>query len=455
MTDEKNPSGPSSLDDASQAKEGARPREVAPDTLPLLAEELSVERREIETGRVRVRTVTREHEEFVDEPVVHTHVEVQHVPVNRPVETIPSVRQDGDITIVPIVEETLVIERRLMLREELHIRRAHTTGRYQERVTLRRQEAVVTRTPSEPPQSESASTSGADSRRSSGGYPAEDKHMAYETLVAVFDTPEHARAAIDALKVGGFHEDDISMFDRARLTAGGSAMATSAKEPGVWRRLFGGDLYQHEAEVYGDTIERGGVVVSLRVLDSEVAHATGILDLHRPIDVHDRALTSGIAPVAKVEAAMAAVTAPITTTQTVAVTPKIAATHDEVLRLAEEQLQVGKRLVETGTTRVRRFTTEREVAQDVTLHEEHAEVLRRAITDPAYVGDIDWSDRAIEVAETAEQALVSKTARVVEEISLKNVGTEHIETVHEKLRRQQAEVTRVDASGRPIATPRP
>jgi len=455
MTDEKNPPGPSSLDDAAQAKGAARPKEAAPDTLSLLAEELSVERREIETGRVRVATVTREHEEFVDEPVAHTHVEVQHVPLNRPVETIPPVRHDGDITIVPIVEETLVIERRLVLREELHIRRAHTTARYRERVTLRHQEAVVTRIPSASPQSESVSTSSTDSQRSTGGYPAEDKHMAYETLVAVFDTPEHARAAIEALKVGGFHEDDISMFNRDRLTAGAGTIATSVRDAGLWRRLFGGDLYQHEAEVYGDTIQRGGTVVSLRVLDSEVAHATGILDLHRPIDVADRAVTSGIAPVAKVEAAMAAVAAPITTTQTVAVTPKIAATHDEVLRLAEEQLQVGKKLVETGATRVRRFTTEREVAQDVTLHEEHAEVLRRAITDPAYVGDIDWSDRAIDVVETAEQALVSKTARVVEEISLKNVGTDHIETVHEKLRRQQAEITRVDATGKPIATPRP
>jgi stress response protein YsnF len=103
---------------------------------------------------------------------------------------------------------------------------------------------------------------------------------------------------------------------------------------------------------------------------------------------------------------------------------------------------------------VRRFTTEHEVSADVTLHEEHAEVLRRAVTDPAYLGDLDWEDRTIEVVETAEQALVSKTARVVEEVSLKKVGSEHVETVHEKLRRQQTEIERVDASGRPIQPPR-
>jgi uncharacterized protein (TIGR02271 family) len=278
--------------------------------------------------------------------------------------------------------------------------------------------------------------------------------MAYETLVAVFDTPEHARAAVEALKAGGFHEDDISIFDKDRLAAGSSALATSVKQAGLWNRLFGDNLYEHEAGVYGQTVQRGGAVVSLRVLDTEVAHATGILDLHRPIDVQDRAITSGVAPAASVAAAeKTIVAAPIVAAQTIAVTPKIAETHDEVLRLAEEQLQVGKKMMETGATRVRRFTTEREVAEDVTLYEEHAEVLRRAITDPAYVGDLDWADREIEVVETAEQALVSKTARVVEEVSLKKIGTEHIETVHEKLRRQQVEIERLDASRKPIAAP--
>ena len=73
-------------------------------------------------------------------------------------------------------------------------------------------------------------------------------------------------------------------------------------------------------------------------------------------------------------------------------------------------------------------------------HKSVREVVARAVTDPAYVGDVDWEDRTIEVVETAEQALVDKTARVVEEISLKKVGSERVETVHEKLRRQQMEI---------------
>ena len=77
-------------------------------------------------------------------------------------------------------------------------------------------------------------------------------------------------------------------------------------------------------------------------------------------------------------------------------------------------------------------------------------VNRRAVSQPANLADIDWNDAEIEVVETAERALVSKTARVIEEIELKKVGTDHIETIHEKLRRQQAEFVRMDANGRPV-----
>jgi uncharacterized protein (TIGR02271 family) len=269
--------------------------------------------------------------------------------------------------------------------------------------------------------------------------------MSYQTIVAAYDTAAHAQAAVDALKAGGFHADDISSFDKTRV---------GLREPGLWQRMFGGGLAQHEADVYSQSLDRGGVVVSVRVPDTEVAHATGILDLHRPIDVHDRAVTSGLAPAARVEAAVASIaTTPVATDQRVAVSPKLAEAHDEVLRLAEEQLQVGKRMVETGRTRVRRFVTEREVSADVTLHEEHADILRHAVTDPKYIGDIDWADTTIEVRETAEQALVSKTARVVEEVALRKIGSDHVETVHDKIRRQQVEIERLGTDGKPLAPP--
>jgi uncharacterized protein (TIGR02271 family) len=279
--------------------------------------------------------------------------------------------------------------------------------------------------------------------------------MAYETLVAVYDTPAHAEAAVKALKAAGFAESDISVFDEARLKAGRTTMAAGAKEPGLWQRLFGTDVYEHEASIYGETVQDGGALISVRVPPNEVAHARAVLDIHRPVDVHDRAVTAGVAPAAHVETIEKKVEAvPLAAVQQVAVSPKLAAAQPDVLRLAEEHLEVGKEMAETGRTRVRRFVTERDVTQDVTLHAEHAEVLRRAISDPKYVGEIDWADGTIEVIETAEHALVKKTARVVEEVGLKKIGADHVETIRDKLRRQQVEIERIGADGKVIQQPK-
>jgi len=292
--------------------------------------------------------------------------------------------------------------------------------------------------------------------------------MVHKTIIAVFDTPEHARTAVGALKTGGVLENNISVFDNARLSGGAGGIAKGLKEAGLWHRLFGDDISKEEAATYGQAVERGGVVVSTRVAENDVARVTNILSQHRPVDVHDRVVTSAAAATPATAAAAApayaetttktATAAPLSVTQpaarTVPVTPKMAATHADFLRLAEEQLQVGKEMVETGRTRVRRFTVEREVTQDVTLHEEHAEVLRRALNEAEAISAIDWTDSEIEVIETAEHALISKTVRVVEEIGLNKVGSDHIETVHERLRRQQAEVIQVDIAGRPVASPR-
>lgn len=117
--------------------------------VPLLSEELSVTKEKRETGRVRVTTVTRQREELVDELLAREQVEVERVAIGKPIDIIPSIREDGDTIVVPIVEEVLVVERRLVLKEEVRVRRTRSTERHQERVTLRKQEAMVTRFPAE------------------------------------------------------------------------------------------------------------------------------------------------------------------------------------------------------------------------------------------------------------------------------------------------------------------
>jgi uncharacterized protein (TIGR02271 family) len=115
------------------------------EVLRLHAEALEVGKRQVVTGRVKVSTVTREHEELVDETLGHERIEVETVAIGQPIDAMPSIRSEGDTIIIPVVEETLAIQRRLMLKEEVRVRRVRDDERYRETVTLRNQEAVVTR----------------------------------------------------------------------------------------------------------------------------------------------------------------------------------------------------------------------------------------------------------------------------------------------------------------------
>ena len=115
--------------------------------IPLFEESLSVSRRVVPTSRVQVSRVTHSHEHLVDELLERERVEVERVAIDKPIDRMPSVREEGDCLIFPVVEEVLKIERVLVLKEEVRIRRVKGTERYQERVTLRKQEAVVNRLP--------------------------------------------------------------------------------------------------------------------------------------------------------------------------------------------------------------------------------------------------------------------------------------------------------------------
>ncbi len=111
----------------------------------LLEEVADVSTRERVTGRVRVSTVVETVEEMVRAALHSEAVEVTRVTIDRPVDAPPPIRTEGDVTIVPVLEEVLVVEKRLMLKEELHIRRMRTTETVEQPVQLRRQQAVVER----------------------------------------------------------------------------------------------------------------------------------------------------------------------------------------------------------------------------------------------------------------------------------------------------------------------
>jgi hypothetical protein len=114
--------------------------------------------------------------------------------------------------------------------------------------------------------------------------------MSYEKVVTLFDSADHAEAARRNLEKGGFAAKDISIVGKQGLLRSGGTL----REPGFWYRLFGNDIEQHEAKVYGETVERGGVVLTLRAPDSEVPRAMGILNQHNVVDVRNRAIETGL-----------------------------------------------------------------------------------------------------------------------------------------------------------------
>ena len=142
------------LDDAPESGT----RTVAEEIIPLVEETATVDKRQVITGRVRVQTVTDTVEELAHAYVQRETVEVTRVPIDKVVETAPEIRTDGDVTIVPVLEEVLVVEKRLVLKEELHIRRRVETETVEVPVTLRKQRAIIKRTDPDDPVPEGPAT---------------------------------------------------------------------------------------------------------------------------------------------------------------------------------------------------------------------------------------------------------------------------------------------------------
>src|SRR5271168_1056898 len=94
--------------------------------IPLHVEEDSISRREIRKANIQIALVTGTREQLIDEELTRVRVEVERVPIGRTIEVVPSISQEGDTTIIPVVEEIVVVERRLVLKEAVRIPRVRT-----------------------------------------------------------------------------------------------------------------------------------------------------------------------------------------------------------------------------------------------------------------------------------------------------------------------------------------
>lgn len=91
--------------------------------VPVIEERVRVDKRLVESGVVKISTSVSEHTEIVSAALMHEEVEIKRVPMDVEVERVPDVRREGDLLVIPIVEERAVLLKRLVLVEEMHVRR--------------------------------------------------------------------------------------------------------------------------------------------------------------------------------------------------------------------------------------------------------------------------------------------------------------------------------------------
>jgi len=115
-------------------------------TFPVMEEELQVGKRTVETGITRVSKKVRSIEQLIEEPLIKENVEVEHVAINRYIDAPVETRTEGDVIIIPVLEEVLVVEKKLRLKEEIHIRRRRETLRHSQKEVVRKEDVVVEHT---------------------------------------------------------------------------------------------------------------------------------------------------------------------------------------------------------------------------------------------------------------------------------------------------------------------
>jgi uncharacterized protein (TIGR02271 family) len=116
-----------------------------PLVIPVIQEQVVFDKQVVETGQVRITKRIIEHEELVDVPLMREEISVERVPVNQFVEAMPSPRQEGDIMIIPVVQEQVFYQKRLLLVEELRVRKQVLEDHKPQQITLLKEEVEVSR----------------------------------------------------------------------------------------------------------------------------------------------------------------------------------------------------------------------------------------------------------------------------------------------------------------------
>jgi uncharacterized protein (TIGR02271 family) len=257
------------------------------------------------------------------------------------------------------------------------------------------------------------------------------------TLVAVFRKRADAESAASELKSNGFSSNDVyvgSYNDAGSTGTTREWKATHQHEGGIkgwFKSLFGDENDSSDVTTYENAANSGGVLLTVQTSDENVDRATTILQKYNPVDVNENQTAT------TAQAKGSSTRTPATGRAQRAGSQKL----PQSIPVVEEDLQVGKRAVLRGGVRVYSRVVETPREETVNLREERVRVDRQPVNRPAQAGDLRaGTEEVIEVQEYAEEPVVQKQARVVEEVRVSKDVAERTETVRDTVRRQEVEV---------------
>ncbi|WP_276495697.1 YsnF/AvaK domain-containing protein [Pontibacter litorisediminis] len=252
--------------------------------------------------------------------------------------------------------------------------------------------------------------------------------MKQQTVVGIFDYGVDAQMAAQQLEKAGIPSNKIDVaVHGARDKSGGHTPQPTADRDNDSRvgNFFNSLLgNRNESAMYSEAARNGSVVTVHTTSEEESRKVCQILDKAGAIDVNERASQQrGMASSSKGNWTDSKASIPV----------------------VEENLNVGKREVETGGVRIRSRIIERPVEENLRLREEHVNVERRPVNRPANERDLQtFKDGEKTMTEHAEIPMVNKEARVVEEVRLNKETTEHTEKIQDKVRKQDVEVDKLN-----------
>jgi len=268
--------------------------------------------------------------------------------------------------------------------------------------------------------------------------------MTQQVITAFFDSRADANSAMEELVEAGIPRTSIRLMPETE-TSSTSTTAQRSYDPnhdekGFWASL--GELFLPDEDryTYAEAMHRGSIMVSATVDAAHAVRAEDILEKYGTVDIDEReaswrkegwsGYTAGAGAAASTQAGITGATA-----------KSSMATGDEVIPIAEEQLRIGKREVKKGRVHIRSYLVETPVQEQVSLRDETVRVERRPVDRPASAADEAlFRERTIEAEERDEEAIVSKEARVKEELVVKKDIEERTQTVQDKVRRTEVEV---------------